>query len=584
MKKEDDAFLQGFNFTEEESPFVTNPAPKQEKKQAPAGTAPAVTTKKSEDPFLQGFNFAEEESPFVTNPAPKQEKKQAPTQKISRVTRPTEEDPFLQGFNEPEKEEQEAKQALWRTTNPPPQKQNLPLFDPKSRAAAITALKKDIAENGRQAIFEREVSRGLARGEELPHKSAFEYIDNNEEIKTREEKNKELVKELSFAEDLEQYAKEMAQAAHDEEAERARLRGDDNPALAAMIAGEKAYQQYKKLAAEARNGVYEYNRAEAREELESVASSPDFAETVARAKQDESLPGNLLTRKIVDIARDNANAGKYSIASQGNDTQASKLQLLTDDERNTILYHAGRGEYDKIDDYYDTIERDLNARNSKISNEVSQEFAYEHPFIGGAVSVASGLAAPIAYFANTGHMIKNSVTGKYEPTDINSDWFGGVRVANSTQEGVGSRAYDAAGGGALGELASFGTDLIISGTRNAATNALGPWSLPVNALGKAGEVTYDSLERGATPEEAFKIANLTGTASLFSQKFPVDEVVKNIALSAFLEDRAPYQEEINLLKERGINGAESDIIAFVKTYGKDITKELINNYLSDLPK
>ncbi|MBR5543485.1 MAG: hypothetical protein IKU65_05265, partial [Oscillospiraceae bacterium] len=73
-----------------------------------------------------------------------------------------------------------------------------------------------------------------------------------------------------------------------------------------------------------------------------------------------------------------------------------------------------------------------------------------------------------------------------------------------------------------------------------------------------------------------------GVASLASDKFPIDEVVKNIASSAVLGDRSGYAEQLDLLEKQGVIGNKADIIAFLNTYGNEFSEEIIENFLLNL--
>ena len=251
-------------------------------------------------------------------------------------------------------------------------------------------------------------------------------------------------------------------------------------------------------------------------------------------------------------------------ARSGGDRQDLRnLEYLNDLEKNTLLYLIGKGNNYK--EYLESL--NLDARRQRQESAWTKEFSYEHPIIGGVGNILAMPAEPLAYLANAGQTIKNTVTGEYEPTNRNSTWFTGAHIGQDTAEGVTEKAYDSAynatGNEAAANAASFLAGAGMSIGRVAATLPLGgagnigsSISLGLQSSAAAGSSTLDALERGATPQQAFAAGTLSGAIEYLTERIPTNRIFK-LAESS---DKLPLRKTLaNILKQSGIEGTEESI-------------------------
>lgn len=230
--------------------------------------------------------------------------------------------------------------------------------------------------------------------------------------------------------------------------------------------------------------------------------------------------------------------------------QRARYYALTEDEKNIVRYFAAKHDWDTVQRYLDAKEQILNARVMGVYDKKTQEFAEKHPFLGAAGHAVNVFTAPAAYFANAGQMIQNRATGDYVPTDKNSAAFSGVHTRAALGEGIGNtaersaaeyayrnlkaaaekagateeqmRAAAAKGGNIGREAANIGLSML----DNAITLPLGEASLAAMALASAGDTTYDALQRGATPGQAFAAGTASGAIEAATEKLPLENILK----------------------------------------------------------
>ncbi|MBQ2742301.1 MAG: hypothetical protein IJF32_05800, partial [Oscillospiraceae bacterium] len=343
------------------------------------------------------------------------------------------------------------------------------------------------------------------------------------------------VRELSNAKDIENWAKAQtqsdsvrkeAQRRYDEEFLRAKARGDMSPAVAADKAANTYLDLYRNAAQKTRNNVYNYRQDENKRELEEVSSSADFGAGREKGRVISNNLGGSFPKnnyeKIIAFVNNGAYRDSISamaINNHGDSEMAQKIGFLTDKEKDVIRYYASKGETDKVEEYYKLLERTLNKRVQEAKNKEMYEGAYKNPVMGSARNVLSSFATPGAYIANAVNAVGNVFRDQYVPTDTNTRAFSGAHMAKQTSEGVTDKAYDAAGGGSRGELASLlaGTGLSMANFISKAP--LGPTGAMV-AMGAdtAGQTTLDVLERGGTPGQALFLSTAAGTIEALTEK------------------------------------------------------------------
>ncbi len=424
----------------------------------------------------------------------------------------------------------------------------------------------------------------------------------------------EKARELSFAKDIERWAdstavREAAQGAHDYAFRVAVERGDESPHLDAEKAGQAILDTYKNMARKARDDLYNYRQEEKKRDLENVRSSPDFNSSV-RA-------GSTITPHTFGKASEILNymngdetyrAQKHLIASKGA-TQywlGRNIDEMSEDEKNVIRYYASKGEMDKVKEYYELLERDLNRRVTVEQNNTAEKNAYNLPVLGAVANVASSFGTPAGYVKNLVQTGKNAITGEYEPTDTNAPTFSYAHAARATSDGVTQRAYDAAGGGTWGEIASFAAGTGLSLANYLSKLPLGPTGAMIAmSADTAGQKTLDVLERGGTQGEALFLSTAAAALEALTEKLPLEnlfktakqvgkkglkqaiksslkqagmeateEIVSEIANTALdiavMRDKSEYQKYISGLVKDGTSRAEAEKEAFFQYFGKNV--------------
>ncbi len=426
------------------------------------------------------------------------------------------------------------------------------------------------------------------------------------------------VRELSRAKDIEawaesDYVKKEAQRRYDEEFLKAKARGDENPAIAAMKAGDAYLNIYRNAAQETRNNVYNYRQAEKRNEMEAVSANADFdekanigAKITSSAEFEDgkyNLPSPFSKQVHIDIIMSFVNGTADSEGQYGEDK--ARVEQMTEKEKNVMRSFAADGQFDKAEEYYKLLERTLNKRVQEAENKETYKDAYERPVVGAVKNVGASFTTPAAYVENAVNAVGNIFRDEYVPTDTNSSAFRGAHTAKQTSEGVTDRAYDAAGGGTKGEVASFlaGTGLSMANFLSKAP--LGPYAMLAMGADTAGQTTLDVLERGGTAGQALVLSTAAGTIEALTEKMPLDNLFKtakqvgktgvkatiksvlkqagmeateemvselaNTALDiAVMRDKSEYQNYISELEKNGTSRIEAEKEAFFQFFGKNI--------------
>ncbi|MBE6965532.1 MAG: hypothetical protein E7441_05800 [Ruminococcaceae bacterium] len=433
------------------------------------------------------------------------------------------------------------------------------------------------------------------------------------------------VRELTRADDVEAWAKEQvnseavrkeAQRRYDEEFARARIRGDMSPAVSADKAANAYLDLYRNRAQKVREDTYNFRQYEKRSALENEAASQMQSEG-----GEESLHRH--TAVPLPLGQGRLGAGEEISALINNPEEREKyrsidkrfgessetlahVEAMTDAEKKTIQYFASTGQYDKVEEYYELLKTTLNKRVQEARNKQTYKEAYEKPVTGAVKNVMASFATPAAYVANTANAVGNIFRDEYVPTDTNTDAFSGAHAAKQTSAGVTERAYDAAGGGTKGELAS-----LLAGTGLSMANFLS--KAPLGATGAmlamgadtAGQTTLDVLERGGTAGQALFLSTAAGAIEALTEKMPLDnlfrtakdvgktgikttiksvlkqsgmeateEMVSELANTALdiavMRDNSEYRSYISELEASGMSRAEAEKEAFFQYFGKNI--------------
>lgn len=322
------------------------------------------------------------------------------------------------------------------------------------------------------------------------------------------------------------------------------------------------------------NKLYNKRQSDKLSELSNAKTTSDFAD---KAKEGAEIA---LNEKNVSKLGRGANYIRYlndenlqavtvvNPAEEGfNVKEIRRLRELTEEEKNIMRYYAARGEYNKVEEYFDTLARGttkkgeykgLDARAAEKERAYGEELGKKYPILGFGASIASSFASPLAYFENAGQVVKNAATMKYEPTNESSIAFGGENMSRAYGAGVQNAAYDAAGGGVKGEMAAKAAGLGLSIGQNVARLPLGKAGLVLAGLQSAGSETLNSLEKGARPGQALATSSISGATEILTEYIPLDnliKIVKNGGRGAVL----------NLFKQMGIEATEEMISEVINT-------------------
>ncbi|WP_254556661.1 hypothetical protein, partial [Salmonella enterica] len=91
------------------------------------------------------------------------------------------------------------------------------------------------------------------------------------------------------------------------------------------------------------------------------------------------------------------------------------IAYMTPEERQTALYYAQHGDYEKMRAYIDNVSRDANARRVAAQNQLLYNYSEKHPGAAVVMHAAAGFGN-IGAFAESGRQaLENAITGEYAP-------------------------------------------------------------------------------------------------------------------------------------------------------------------------
>ncbi|MEG2679229.1 MAG: hypothetical protein RR949_04750, partial [Oscillospiraceae bacterium] len=284
----------------------------------------------------------------------------------------------------------------------------------------------------------------------------------------------------------------------------------------------------------------------------------------------------------------------------------SKLDYLTDDEKNEIYYHAGREEWSDINRYLDDLDADLNKRFQAKLTQQNVEGATKHPVLGTTMNILSSLFAPVSYLDAAGQSIKNAVTGEKKPLDTNTPLYQYANAQRDTQEALTEKARASAGGDGFGaDLAEFAAGTGLSIGQNIARIPMGAvGGLLDMAAGAAAGQSIDVTERGASSGKAMLESTAVGVVEYLTEKLPferlfklaknspvgtaeivrsvmkqigmeggeevISEIADNIIDQAIMGDSSSYEQYVQTLKQSGLSDADARKEATMQFYVKNV--------------
>lgn len=321
----------------------------------------------------------------------------------------------------------------------------------------------------------------------------------------------------------------------------------------------QALEKNKQTQQEAGGGDYAAIQRAKRQELEDVLLAPDAQQTIGQAG---TKSGNTLG-SILDGTFDMRRAARYltdpefaSKAVQGTDGKVGEdLDFLTEDEKNTLLYYAGKGDWQAMKQYYSVIERDLQQRRQEETNRQAAESANKNKVGGVAANIAGSLLSPLALLETGGQAIKNAITGENEPVNTASPLMAGAQLQQATQEGI---TRD------MGATGQFLTNTGLSIGQNLVRLPLGPAAaLGSMAASAGGQTALDTAERGGSAGQALSLALLSGAAEGLTEKLPLDNIFR-------------------LAKEGAGGGLKNAVKAVLKQAGTEAGEETVSEIANTL--
>ena len=351
------------------------------------------------------------------------------------------------------------------------------------------------------------------------------------------------------------------------------------------------------------------NKWQENENAKALAYEKKNADTVNRAQQ--RLGDDNFKKAAFDgLERAKRTVGRVYIKPSGRDDTTVLTSYMTDEE---LLTYSGLLQTEgqkSAAEYIDAIKDTLKARAfehaqypTKFAGTAKQ--LYNNPYdlpLGGqgaafkkqlplqksgvtledlenesgksyAKALAMGTAASFATAAALGktgeQMIKNAVTGKYEPTDIYDPAFMPARLQRSAQEGTTRNDSQW-----MKFLKSAGFSIAGSLVNAAAGGPIGAGaSLAMMGASAAGQSAFEGAERGLTPAQATTLGAVNGALEAATEMIPVKNIFK-----AF-KSKSAARELAKEVLQAGFENAEQEAI---NTLAGNIADEIITGDRSEL--
>ena len=351
------------------------------------------------------------------------------------------------------------------------------------------------------------------------------------------------------------------------------------------------------------------NKWQENENAKALTYEKKNADTVNRAQQ--RLGDDNFKKAALDgLERAKRTVGRVYIKPSGRDDTTVLTSYMTDEE---LLTYSGLLQTEgqkSAAEYIDAIKDTLKARAfehaqypTKFAGTAKQ--LYNNPYdlpLGGqgaafkkqlplqksgvtledlenesgksyAKALAMGTAASFATAAALGktgeQMIKNAVTGKYEPTDIYDPAFMPARLQRSAQEGTTRNDSQW-----VKFLKSAGFSIAGSLVNAAAGGPIGAGaSLAMMGASAAGQSAFEGAERGLTPAQATTLGAVNGALEAATEMIPVKNIFK-----AF-KSKSAARELAKEILQAGFENAEQEAI---NTLAGNIADEIITGDRSEL--
>lgn len=328
--------------------------------------------------------------------------------------------------------------------------------------------------------------------------------------------------------------------------EQAKRQNENNKSRAISAAGAKAEQlkqsqdlaQPKQELESARAAQYYHNQNKTVAAIEEdIKNSPEYFAALNEVQQEGNTSGgNIHERGMVQ--------GTYG---------QRKIDAVTDEQKAVQRVLEQRGDTEKLADYNEYLSQTTNKQLAEEDYEKLQNSGKVAQLLG---YLGGGLGGAASWGATGVENIRRALGGEYRPIDTNSEWYSGSRVQAQAEEELlkdidspAARWFAQAGlsladmavklpFGPVGMMAAFGAET-------------------------AGNVAYDSLQRGATPDQAFANGTIAGLAEGLVSAIPVDRLFKVArgGASALLSKQGVKQ----VLQQAGLEANEELITQYAQT-------------------
>ena len=246
---------------------------------------------------------------------------------------------------------------------------------------------------------------------------------------------------------------------------------------------------------------------------------------------------------------------------------------MTDDEKKTLKYYAGNGDYASANAYLDGIERKLTARRSETETKKLEKSAYDNTLYAFAENLYSTIGSVAGYFHTLDTTIKNKAGKDYEPIDINDAVYSAARNQSVTGKAIAQRAYDVAysvtKSERVADIAEWSANTGLSIAQNYVRNMIAlATGNPAIALGwmaadVAGRSTYDALTSGSTNEQALAFATITAAVEVVTEKIGLDNLFEITKTSGKAMGREAIKEALKAAAGQMAAEASEEMIAEV---------------------
>lgn len=313
---------------------------------------------------------------------------------------------------------------------------------------------------------------------------------------------------------------------------------------------EKGYKQTQAEAFDARQAD-----ARAKYETES-AQQYDPANFDSSAVKEDVLQFGTNPKTLAKYLGDENYRASYNKNSE-RDAYKKYDELLTDEEKKTVLYYASQGDYDSVKGYIKSLDRDINERGAAYEKQQINDMA-ESGVPGavnaGVLSTMAGFVSPLSYAETAKQAAKNMVTGNDDPVDVNSSGMVGSRTRENSNQAIMDQINS--------PVAQFLTSTGLSMVDFATKLPFGPQGALAYMTGEAaGDSAYDYANRGASAGQALAGGTLAGAAAYTAENIlPIDRLFEAAKGGVNIFSKAGLKSVLNSAMQEGLEEPAEDYL------------------------